>query len=285
MTELETKWVHQIAHLDPGMLRGSYGMICSVPDPMYADLLLTGKLHPEMIEMSGEKLLLQCCPIADVFPSSFGGSNAVVAFVPTSQRLGKYIDFDKQTYKYWRDRKVGDINGPDQFGDTETNKARSRYIQRLLEVANVNKREAIFEVGCNNGRNLAYLRENGYPNVSGLDISPLAVEMAKARGLSVECRPLEAEEKAQYDVVFSLATMQHIFDEKLLASIGKMAMRTIVTVEDETGLAWMQVARNYGEVFTGMGFAQTFTEHAPADSGLPDFYVARILKRPYRGMA
>jgi SAM-dependent methyltransferase len=283
MTELETKWAPQIAYLDPSMLRGTYGMIASVPDPMYADLLMTGKLHPEMIEMSGEKLLLQCCPIAEVFPASFADSNAVVAFVPSSQRMSNYIDFDTQTYKYWSDRKIGDINGPDKFGDSKTNKARSAYIQRLIEKANISKRESIFEVGCNCGRNLAHLRDCGYPNVSGLDISPAAIEIAKAQGLTVECRPLAIEEKAKYDVVFSLATLQHVFDPKLLASVGTMAMHTIITVEDETGLAWMQVARNYGEVFTALGFEQMHTERVPEDSGLPDFYVARILKRPYKG--
>jgi 2-polyprenyl-3-methyl-5-hydroxy-6-metoxy-1,4-benzoquinol methylase len=44
----------------------------------------------------------------------------------------------------------------------------------------------IVDAGCGTGGFLDYLRSHGYANCSGLDISPLAVEFCRARGLTVQ---------------------------------------------------------------------------------------------------
>ena len=62
--------------------------------------------------------------------------------------------------------------------------ARRDYLQKVMRRYAIAKDAAILEVGCSGGPLLAELQAAGYTNLRGLDVSPVAIDRAKARGLS-----------------------------------------------------------------------------------------------------
>ena len=52
-------------------------------------------------------------------------------------------------------------------------------------ISTLNKNTSVLEVGCGNGKNIKYLLQNGFTNVSGCDISPEFVTICLAQNLNV----------------------------------------------------------------------------------------------------
>ena len=61
------------------------------------------------------------------------------------------------------------------------------YIERVIrEHLPSNKRSAVLELACGPAPFTYFLRQNGYSNLSGIDISPEQVALAHAMGLEEE---------------------------------------------------------------------------------------------------
>ena len=118
---------------------------------------------------------------------------------------------------YWKDKAHLDIrNSPESYS-----KARPRSI-RLVSIFNelgIDKNSSILEIGCNAGRNLEYLRQDGYTNLHGFDISPQAIAYSKdffpelhtTASIKVgEAPACLYEYKQKFDVVFTMAVLVHI---------------------------------------------------------------------------
>ncbi len=114
----------------------------------------------------------------------------------------------------------------------------------LLElISDLPKDARILEVGCNVGRNLAYLYDNGYQRVEGVEISPHAVALLRSTYPQLADSPIHlgpAEDvlpklpSGAYDLVFTMAVLEHIhpdsssvFDEMVRLGHSILAIETI----------------------------------------------------------
>lgn len=81
------------------------------------------------------------------------------------------------------------------------------------------KSDKVLEIGCGMGRFMLMLKEEGYDNISGLDIDKSQIEIAKKEGLDVYLSDAiewlqNTEEK--FDVIYFFDVMEHISKEKQL---------------------------------------------------------------------
>lgn len=71
-----------------------------------------------------------------------------------------------------------------------------------------NRRLRVLDAGCGTGGFLRFLRERGYDDIAGVDISPLAVEFCRGRGLAVEqdsiSNPAPYARLGPFDVIVSM---------------------------------------------------------------------------------
>jgi 2-polyprenyl-3-methyl-5-hydroxy-6-metoxy-1,4-benzoquinol methylase len=91
-----------------------------------------------------------------------------------------------------------------------------RYIPLLKEF----KRDAkIIELGCGSGYMLQFLKQHGFNNLYGIDISEEQIEKACQKGLNVEAKNVFNffnENKEKYDIVFALDFVEHFHKNELL---------------------------------------------------------------------
>ena len=144
---------------------------------------------------------------------------------------------------------------------------------------------SILELGCNVGRNLEYLRRAGYKNLAGIEISRRALPMREEHfpELDIDYYEGRIEDRifwlsaASIDIVFSMAVLQHIHpnSEWIFPDIARVAKRGIVTIEGETRDTEGIWPRNYGEIFTDLGWTEATTASCGHVEGLGDTYIAR----------
>ncbi len=93
-------------------------------------------------------------------------------------------------------------------------RGRRDMILRLLETTP--RDAAVLEVGCSGGPLLLELRDKGFANVWGLDVSSVAVALAQKRGLT-NVKEADAAstgfEAEKFDVVIASDILEHIQDD------------------------------------------------------------------------
>lgn len=100
--------------------------------------------------------------------------------------------------------------------------------------------QAVFEFGCNVGRNLASLRDRA-PSiaVSGIDINPDAIEAGQALGLDVAVgdeQHLGSYDTNQFDVVFTVSVLDHVPEPgPILQALCRVASRAVLLLEPWLG--------------------------------------------------
>ncbi len=177
------------------------------------------------------------------------------------QKERRRIDPRPQLHDFWR-QPSPDGNGPDGYIAPIH---RSKALLSLL--GSLPKDAAILEVGCNVGRNLAFLHDNGYHNVTGIEISPHAVELLRNTYPQLEpCNILVAPaEQAlptfsdkQFDLVFTMAVLEHIHPESSLVfeNMARVA-KSLLTIEPERHASHRQYPHDIRGIFTGLGFRLT----------------------------
>jgi SAM-dependent methyltransferase len=146
----------------------------------------------------------------------------------------RYRRMDRQAslHKFWRQPTPPGNNPHDYVRAT-------RRSQALLEIiSDLPKDARILEVGCNAGRNIAYLYDHGYTGVEGVEINPYAVDLLRTAfpqladceihiGAAGETLPKFADD--EFDLVYTMAVLEHIhpdessvFDD--MARIGKQVL-------------------------------------------------------------
>ena len=150
----------------------------------------------------------------------------------------------------------------------------------------------ILEIGCNVGRNLDYLRQAGYENLAGVEISPRAAEGMQenfpelSEMVNYFEGPIEEIIRVfldnQFDVVFSMAVLQHLHpdSEFVFQEIVRIARLGIITIEDETRHTVTMWPRDYGTVFTRGPMIQNFNTTCRDTVGLHPSYIARRFVKP-----
>jgi SAM-dependent methyltransferase len=152
---------------------------------------------------------------------------------------------------------------------------------------------AVLELGCGSGRHLEHLREQGYTDLSGIDINDASFEvMAEhypelAETGSFHTGPIEevlpGMADGAFDVVYSVETLQHVHpdDESVFGEVVRVADDLLITAENEgnspeRGRGDANVShvhdefplyhRNWKEVFSDLGLAQLIEEPGKRDT-------------------
>jgi 2-polyprenyl-3-methyl-5-hydroxy-6-metoxy-1,4-benzoquinol methylase len=85
-------------------------------------------------------------------------------------------------------------------------------------ISSYSKDVAILELGCGRGYMLEYLRNHGYNNLKGIDISEEQIEISKKKGLDVEVADaIEylAKNDSKFKLIFALDFAEHFHKEEL----------------------------------------------------------------------
>jgi len=152
---------------------------------------------------------------------------------------------------------------------------------------------AILEVGCGSGRHLAHLREQGFENLTGIDINDESVAVMAAEypdladTATVHVGAIEdylpGFDDGAFDVVYSVETLQHVHpdDEWVFETLTRVTSDLLVTAENEgnspeRGGSGVDVSvvrdefplyhRDWHAVFTDLGLAQLLCEPTKRDT-------------------
>jgi SAM-dependent methyltransferase len=192
----------------------------------------------------------------------------------------------EQIHEYWRQ--------PDETNDytTYTKGAVGRSLFLLKKMrSHATRRSRILELGCNAGRNLAFLHHGGFRDLNGIEINENAVthlrktfpELKNAHVIvsPIEEALLEIADDA-YDMVFSMAVLEHIHPESewIFSEISRITP-AIMTIEDEERKSGRHFPRQYLEIFTGLGLDQI--ENLDRVPGLPKGFRYRLFRRSAHG--
>jgi SAM-dependent methyltransferase len=199
---------------------------------------------------------------------------------------------------YWSSRgapEADDSNALSRYTETVT---WSCFLADWIAQAGLRPDSRILELGCNIGRNLAFLRYRGFTRLSAIEINPNAIAAMRdyypetAAALDLKPGALETVlptlPSQEFDLVFSMAVLVHIHSDSefVFAEAVRVSRRYVLTVEDERSEGARHRRRNYEEVFTALGCRQVRTlDFATAGPeltrllGLQREYVARLFER------
>lgn len=88
----------------------------------------------------------------------------------------------------------------------------------------------ILEIGCGEGSLLAFLKDRGYTNVSGFDLSPENVALCHKRGLTFvrqhnALRLAEFSDATEYEAIFCLDLIEHLAKEQAVPFLRQVLQR------------------------------------------------------------
>ena len=188
----------------------------------------------------------------------------------------------KEPHDYWK--KPFDVpNQPETYLKWTK---RSEYLLKKFNELGVKKDIKILEIGCNVGRNLNYLFEHGYKNLTGIEINEHAVELMKEnypemyKNSDIRVGEVEKEldKLGEFDLIFTMAVFMHIpySSDFIFDKISKKA-KFILTIEDEhMNNSWSHYPRDYKLIFENKGFKQGKEEDVEGND--LDDYTLRFLK-------
>jgi SAM-dependent methyltransferase len=152
----------------------------------------------------------------------------------------------KETLNYWVTNK--------NYNFYKTGNNKSLFLLKLFNKY-IDKDSHITELGCNVGRNLKFLYEDGYKNLLGVEINKEAIQNRICpKEIPVVNSSIEEYIKdfkhKQFDVCFTMAVFEHIHSnsELMFKEIDNM-FHTIIIIEDEKHKSFNHFPRNYKKVF------------------------------------
>jgi SAM-dependent methyltransferase len=86
-------------------------------------------------------------------------------------------------------------------------------------IKDFNKEASIIEFGCGPGKELQLLKDEGYYNLFGVDISEEQIQEAKSRNLNVELMDIFnffKINKKKYDIIFAIDFIEHFHKKELV---------------------------------------------------------------------
>jgi SAM-dependent methyltransferase len=197
------------------------------------------------------------------------------------------------TEAFLHPRSVDQIHGywkkPDERNKTEwylEGRERSEYLARLLS-RHLRPDAAILEIGCNVGRNLHFLLQAGFTNLTGIEINADAIALLRktfpdvAKRATLLVSPVERilPTLGNFDCVYTMAVLMHIHPESEGIVFPEMAKRTklLVTIEEEVTHSWRSFPRDYRQIFEQCGMTQ-IEEPDCRGVGLTPEYRARVFR-------
>jgi pseudaminic acid biosynthesis-associated methylase len=93
-------------------------------------------------------------------------------------------------------------------------------------LGDISKNASFLEVGCNTGNQLLLLQQMGYSNLSGIELQPYAIEIARQRLPDVSLKLGSAlavpHADSSFDVVFTSGVLIHISPQDLPGTLGEI---------------------------------------------------------------
>jgi len=134
----------------------------------------------------------------------------------------------------------------------------------ILNVLPTNKNCNILDIGCGYGQMLLSLREKGYTNLNGVDISGDAVAFCKDKKLNValvtDLTDHVVDENDKYDVIIMSHVLEHIPKEKIIDTVkfiknsllkpGGAFLLMVPNAQSNTGAYWMYEDFTHYTLFT-----------------------------------
>ncbi|HLW85845.1 MAG TPA: pseudaminic acid biosynthesis-associated methylase [Candidatus Sulfotelmatobacter sp.] len=167
----------------------------------------------------------------------------------------------------YTDRNTLDADALDALYQKNFGLTRTAINQEFLGA--IRKQSSFLEVGCNTGNQLLLLQRMGYANLSGLELQPYALELARSRTRNIPLAQGSAlaipHGDDSFDVVFTSGVLIHIAPEDLARAMDEIhrcarayiwGMEyyaqevTEVNYRDHNGLLWkMDYKQRYLERF------------------------------------
>jgi len=163
-------------------------------------------------------------------------------------------------HQYWRTLD----DGMNKFEDYEKRTMRSAMLTNIIGRLHITHTQPIIELGSGIGRNLSYLSEAGYTDLSGIEINGAAVDhMAKTYDVQAAMYIAPVEDviphlsQSRY-LVYTMALLEHLHpdSEFVFDEMVRISSRYIVTIEDESRTSERHFPRNYRTVFESRGMRQ-----------------------------
>ena len=191
----------------------------------------------------------------------------------------------EQLHDYWKTPPEKN-NRPEYYQDGQQ---KSEYLVSLVKRFGRSD-DSILELGCNVGRNLFYLWQNGYRNINGIEMNEHALQMMRRafpvidgvpiyNGLLEDVLP-EIEDK-KFDIVFSMAVLEHVHPSSnfIFKEIGRICRRNIITIEIENSSSARVFPRNYKAIFEKLGWVMVFHEQLKDRDIDLKSYTARVFQK------
>lgn len=192
--------------------------------------------------------------------------------------------------QYWREPDAD--NRPELYlGNGGDVAKRSRFLVSWVESCG-SRDSKIFELGCNVGRNLSYLYEEGYRNLHGLEMNKEAVTLfhrhfpEAAAASIVQCNAVEEWIRTvpdqSYDISFTMAVLEHIHtdSEWVFGQLARVTRTWLLTIEDELSWSWRHFPRNYKKIFEAFEFQEVKQLRLNVkEHGLGSGFCARLFER------
>lgn len=187
--------------------------------------------------------------------------------------------------KFWK-QKIPPSNNPKDYLSPIY---RSEFLYKFMP--RLEKEAKILEIGSNVGRNLFYLHKQGFKNLQGIEINRYAVKVGKEiyPNLYKSCKIYIGEGQKvlpkfadnSFDLIFTMATLQHIPDSKVFfTEIIKKTRKYLLTIEDETHITQRHFPKNYKKIFEKLGLKQIKSIkniHSP-DEAFTGFHARLFIK-------
>jgi len=174
----------------------------------------------------------------------------------------------------YTDRNTFDIDALNALYRGNYGVTRSEINQTFLR--EIPSTASFLEVGCNTGNQLLLLQQMGYRNLSGIELQPYALEIARSRTQNISLRQGSAlsipHEDQSFDVVFTSGVLIHISPgdlPRVMDEIHRCARTYIWGVEyyapsvtevnyrNHDGLLWkMDYAQKYLQRFSDLEMVQ-----------------------------
>ena len=190
-------------------------------------------------------------------------------------------------HRGWAER-TGEFS-PAYYAELGPNKV-SKSLVTLLDHY-TSKGASILEVGCSSGRHLAHLHENGFENLTGIDINaqsftvmadvyPALADAGTFYTAAIEDFVPDVAD-ASFDAVYSVETLQHVHPdtEWVFDDLVRITSDLLVTIENEgpgrddpaetvvfdTG-QFPLYCRNWNHVFTTRGLCERLCHPSRPDT-------------------
>jgi len=150
----------------------------------------------------------------------------------------------------------------------------------------------ILEIGCNAGRNLNYLYNKGFRNLSAIEISEKAINLMKKvfpkmyYNSSIKVDNIEESivniENNKFDLIFIMAVLMHIPYQSnfIFKEIVRSCNKYLVIIEEEDcPKCWSHNPREYKKIFEGLGMKQIKEEKVPTSITGSGNYILRIFEK------